>query len=401
MKSCFLPVRFTPVSLVVAVVLTFLLCACDRQQAQTSPPIPEVVTMDVSERQVVLTTELPGRTSAHLIAEVRPQVSGIIQKRHFREGSSVKAGELLYQIDPAPFQAACDSAAASLARSRAILPAAQARAERYRGLLAENAVSRQDFDDIDAAFRQAQADVAYWEAAVESARINLGYTRVTASISGRIGKSNVTKGALVTANQPLPLATIQQFNPIYVDVPQSTADLLRLKRRIDSGSLDLNGESQKTIGLILEDGSRYPLEGTLEFRDITVDPTTGTVTLRAVFPNPDDVLLPGMFVRAVVQEGIDKQAILVPQNAVSRDPKGNPLTLVVDGDGIVRQHQIEIDRALGNQWLVASGLSAGDRVIVEGALKVRPGMQVKAIPSDKGEQPPVAQAASSPAAASN
>jgi membrane fusion protein (multidrug efflux system) len=205
----------------------------------------------------------------------------------------------------------------------------------------------------------------------------------------------------VTANQPLPLATIQQFNPIYVDVPQSTADLLRLKRRVDSGSLDLNGESQKTIGLILEDGSRYPLEGTLEFRDITVDPTTGTVTLRAVFPNPDDVLLPGMFVRAVVQEGIDKQAILVPQNAVSRDPKGNPLTLVVDGDGIVRQHQIEIDRALGNQWLVASGLSAGDRVIVEGALKVRPGMQVKAIPSDKGEQPPVAQAASSPAAASN
>lgn len=401
MKSCFLPVRFTPVSLVIAVALAFLLGACDRQQAQTSPPIPEVVTIDVSERQVVLTTELPGRTSAHLIAEVRPQVSGIIQKRRFREGSSVKAGELLYQIDPAPFQAACDSAAASLARAQASLPAAQARAERYRGLLAENAVSRQDFDDIDAAFRQAQAEVAYWEAAVESARINLGYTRVTAPISGRIGKSNVTEGALVTANQPSPLATIQQFDPIYVDVPQSTADLLRLKRRIDSGSLDLNGESQKKIGLILEDGSRYPLEGTLEFRDITVDPTTGTVTLRAVFPNPDDVLLPGMFVRAVVQEGIDKQAILVPQNAVSRDPKGNPLTLVVDGDGIVRQHRIEIDRALGNQWLVASGLSAGDRVIVEGALKVRPGVQVKAIPSDKDEQPPVAQAATSPAAASN
>ncbi|MFY9398247.1 MAG: efflux RND transporter periplasmic adaptor subunit [Desulfomonilia bacterium] len=400
MKSCFLPVRFIPVFLMVTVAFALVLGACDRRQPQTSPPIPEVVTMDVQEQQVMLTTELPGRTSARLIAEIRPQVSGIIQKRHFKEGSSVKAGDLLYQIDPAPFQATFDSATASLARSEAVLSTAQARAERYRELLAGGAVSQQDFDDIDAAFRQAKADVAYWQAAVESARINLGYTRVTAPISGMIGKSNVTEGALVTAGQPSPLAVIQQLDPIYVDVPQSTADLLKLKRRISSGSLDLNGESQRKIGLILEDGSQYPLEGTLEFRDVTVDPTTGTVTLRAVVPNPDGILLPGMFVRAVVREGINKRAILIPQDAVSRDPKGNALTLVVDGDGIVRQRQIEVDRAMGNQWLVASGLSAGDRVIVQGALKVRPGMQVKAVSSD-GAEHPAAQTAASTAPASN
>lgn len=253
---------------------------------------------------------------------------------------------------------------------------------------------------MDSAFRQAQAEVAYWEAAVESARINLGYTRVTAPISGMIGKSNMTEGALATANQPVPLATIQQFNPIYVDVPQSTTDLLRLKRRIEKGILTVEGEIQKKVGLLLEDGSEYPLDGTLEFRDVTVDPTTGTVTLRAVFPNPDSILLPGMFVRAVVREGIDKQAILIPQSTVSRDPKGNALTLVVDGDGIVRQCQIEIDRAMGDQWLVASGLSAGDLVIVEGALRVRPGMQVKAVPSAGGDHP-VAKSAASPAAAAN
>jgi len=359
-----------------------------------------VTTIEAKEQQLELTTELPGRTSAHLIAEVRPQVSGIIKKRHFKEGSFVKEGQLLYQIDPAPFQAAYDSAAASLARAQANLPALKSRAVRYGELLAGGAVSQQDFDDVDSISRQAQAEVAYWEAAVESARINLGYTRVTASISGRIGKSNMTEGALATMNQPVPLATIQQFDPIYVDVPQSTVDLLRLKHRIASGSLSAEGESQKKVGLILEDGSEYPIEGTLEFRDVTVDPTTGTITLRAVFPNPDDVLLPGMFVRAVVREGIDRQAILIPQNAVSRDPKGNALTLVVDGDGVVRQCPIEIDRAMGNQWLVASGLCAGDRVIVEGALKVRPGMQVKAIPS-AGDELPVAHAAASPAPVSN
>ncbi|HON39526.1 MAG: efflux RND transporter periplasmic adaptor subunit [Desulfomonilia bacterium] len=400
MKSCAVPVRISRLCILTIAFFTLLIGACGRQQAQTSPPLPEVTVIEAKQQQVELTTELPGRTSAYLIAEVRPQVSGIIKKRHFKEGSFVKEGQILYQIDPAPFQAAYDSAAASLARAQANLPALEARAGRYRELLAGGAVSQQDFDDVDSAFRQAQAEVAYWEAAVESARINLGYTRVTAPISGMIGKSNMTEGALATANQPVPLATIQQFNPIYVDVPQSTTDLLRLKRRIEKGILTVEGEIQKKVGLLLEDGSEYPLDGTLEFRDVTVDPTTGTVTLRAVFPNPDSILLPGMFVRAVVREGIDKQAILIPQSTVSRDPKGNALTLVVDGDGIVRQCQIEIDRAMGDQWLVASGLSAGDLVIVEGALRVRPGMQVKAVPSAGGDHP-VAKSAASPAAAAN
>lgn len=402
MKSCPKPVRISQLCLLSIAAFTFLLGACDRQQAQTSPPPPEVVTVEVRQQQVVLTTELPGRTSAYLMAEVRPQVSGIIQKRMFKEGSAVKAGELLYQIDPAPFQAAYDSADASLARAQANLPALQSRAGRYRELLAGGAVSQQDFDDVDSAFRQAEAEVAYWKAAVESARINLGYTRVIAPISGRIGKSNMTEGALVTANQPAPLAVIQQLNPIYVDVPQSTTDLLRLKRRIEGGSLDQNGASQKKVKLLLEDGTAYPREGTLEFRDVTVDPSTGTVTLRAVFPNPEDLLLPGMFVRAVVQEGINKQAILIPQEAVSRDPKGNPLTLIMDSEGIVRQRQLTIDRAIDNQWLVASGLAVGERVIVEGIQKVRPGAPAIAVSAGDGDaHHPVAENAVPPVSSSN
>jgi membrane fusion protein (multidrug efflux system) len=402
MKSCPKPVRISQLCLLSIAAFTFLLGACDRQQAQTSPPPPEVVTVEVRQQQVVLTTELPGRTSAYLMAEVRPQVSGIIQKRMFKEGSAVKAGELLYQIDPAPFQAAYDSADASLARAQANLPALQSRAGRYRELLAGGAVSQQDFDDVDSTFRQAEAEVAYWKAAVKSARINLGYTRVIAPISGRIGKSNMTEGALVTANQPAPLAVIQQLNPIYVDVPQSTTDLLRLKRRIEGGSLDQNGASQKKVKLLLEDGTAYPVEGTLEFRDVTVDPSTGTVTLRAVFPNPEDLLLPGMFVRAVVQEGINKQAILIPQEAVSRDPKGNPLTLIMDSEGIVRQRQLTIDRAIDNQWLVASGLAVGERVIVEGIQKVRPGAPAIAVSAGDGDaHHPVAENAVPPVSSSN
>ena len=231
---------------------------------------------------------------------------------------------MLYQIDPAPFQAALDNAKAALGKSEANLPSIRLRAERYKELLAEKAVSQQDYDDAAAALKQAEADIEYWKAAVETARINLGYTRVTAPISGRIGKSNVTDGALVTAYQPVALATIQQLDPIYVDVPQSTTELLRLKRRLEDGRLNQNGTNQKKVKLILEDGTAYPLEGTLQFRDVTVDPTTGSVILRIVFPNPEGVLLPGMFVRAVVKEGVNEQAILIPQQAVSRDPKGNP-----------------------------------------------------------------------------
>ena len=388
MKSCATPLRPTTFVLTALMASALLLCACEGQKEQAAPPPPEVTVMEVIEQEMVLSTELPGRTSAFLVAEVRPQVSGIIQKRLFKEGSVVKAGQILYQIDPAPFQAAYESARASLARAEANLQAISSRAKRYEGLLAEGAVSQQDFDDVTSAFKQAQAEVAYWKAAAESARINLGYTRVNAPISGRIGRSNMTEGALVTANQPAPLATIQQFDPIYVDVPQSTADLLKLKRRIESGSLHTNQTGRKQIRLILEDGSEYPLTGTMEFRDVSVDPTTGTVTLRAVFPNPEELLLPGMFVRAVVQEGVNRHAILIPQQAVSRDPKGNPLALSVDADSAVQQQFLTIDRAVGNQWLIASGLTPGDRIIIEGVQKVRPGVKVHVSTSETKPQNP-------------
>jgi membrane fusion protein (multidrug efflux system) len=356
---------------------------CDSRQ-QSPPPVPEVVTVNVQPQRLVLTTELPGRTSAYLVAEIRPQVNGIIQKRLFQEGSEVKAGEVLYQIDPAPFHAALDSARAALGRSEANLPTIRLRAERYRGLLSEKAVSQQDYDDKEAALKQAEADIEYWKAAVETARINLGYTRVTAPIAGRIGKSNVTDGALVTAYQPLALATIQEIDPIYVDVPQSTSELLRLKRRLEEGHLNQDGPNQKKVKLTLEDGAAYPLNGTLQFRDVTVDPTTGSVILRVVFPNPEGVLLPGMFVRAVVKEGTNEHAILIPQQAVSRDPKGNPVTLIVDGEGKVQQRMLTLDRAIGDKWLVSSGLSPGDRLIIEGMQRVRPGASVSVVPFNDG-----------------
>jgi membrane fusion protein (multidrug efflux system) len=307
-------------------------------------------------------------------------VGGIIQRRLFTEGADVKAGQMLYQIDPATYQAALDNAKAALARSEANLPAIQLKAERLRELLAEKAVSRQDYDDAAAALKQAQADIQYWQATVETARINLKYTSITAPISGRIGRSNVTEGALVAAQQPTVLATIQRLDPIYVDVPQSTAEVLRLRRGLKEGRLDQSGADQKKVQLIMEDGTAYPLEGTLQFRDVTVDPTTGSVTLRIIFPNPKDVLLPGMFIRAVVQEGVNKQAILIPQQAVSRDPRGNPLTLIVDAQSNVQLRMLTLDRAIGDQWLVSSGLASGERVIIEGMQKVKPGAPVKAVP---------------------
>ena len=375
------PLRWTIV--LMALLGGLSLGGCDSRQ-QSPPPVPEVVTVNVQPQRLVLTTELPGRTSAYLVAEIRPQVNGIIQKRLFQEGSEVKAGDVLYQIDPAPFHAALDSARAALGRSEANLPTIRLRAERYRGLLSEKAVSQQDYDDKEAALKQAEADIEYWKAAVETARINLGYTRVTAPIAGRIGKSNVTDGALVTAYQALALATIQEIDPIYVDVPQSTSELLRLKRRLEEGHLNQDGPNQKKVKLTLEDGAAYPLNGTLQFRDVTVDPTTGSVILRVVFPNPEGVLLPGMFVRAVVKEGINEHAILIPQQAVSRDPKGNPVTLIVDGEGHVQQRMLSLDRAIGDKWLVSSGLSPGDRVIIEGMQRVRPGASVKVVPFNDG-----------------
>ena len=360
--------------------------SCSRTQAPP-PVLPEVATVTVARQPVLLTTELPGRTSPYLIAEIRPQVNGLIQKRLFTEGSDVQAGQELYQIDPAPFQAALDNARAALGRAEANLPALQLRADRYKEALADKAVSQQDFDDADAALKQAEADVQYYKAMVETARINLGYARVVSPINGRIGKSSVTDGAIVTAYQPIPLATIQQLDPIYVDVPQSTTALLQLERRLKEERINHDGTDQNKVQLILEDGTRYPLEGTLQFRDISVDPTTGTVILRAVFPNPNGVLLPGMFVQAVVKEGINDQAILIPQQAVLRDPKGNPLAMIVDASGKVEQRTLVLDRAIGDKWLVISGLAPGDRVIAEGTQNVKPGISVKEVPFDDARKP--------------
>jgi membrane fusion protein (multidrug efflux system) len=364
-----------------------ILVGCKHKQPPP-PVIPEVAIVTVSPERVVLTTELPGRTYAYLVAEIRPQVGGIIQKRLFEEGSDVRAGKVLYEIDPAPYQAAYDNAVAALAKSKANLPPIRLKAERYKELIALKAISQQDFDNADAALKQAEADIELSKAAVESARINLAYTRITAPITGRIGKSNVTVGALVTAGgatqQPTALTTIQQLDPIYVDVPQSTTDLLRLRRRVEEGHLDHNGKDQSKVRLILDDGTTYPLEGTLKFRDVTVDSTTGSVTLRVIVPNPKSLLLPGMFLRAVVQEGINNEGILIPQQAVSRDPMGNPVTLIVDGEGKVAERTLTLDRAIGDRWLVTSGLAPGERVIVEGGQKVRPGAAVKVVPFQAG-----------------
>ncbi|MHB8941358.1 MAG: efflux RND transporter periplasmic adaptor subunit [Desulfobacteria bacterium] len=350
----------------------------ERQTAQA--PVPEVATLTVSKGPVALTTVLPGRVSAYRIAEIRPQVTGLIRERLFTEGSRVRSGQVLYRIDPAPFQAALENAKAALGKAEANLQAIRSKAERFKELLPDKAVSRQDYDDAAAALKQTEADIEAWKATVRTAEINLGYTRVVAPISGRIGRSDVSEGALVTAQQPTPLSVIQQLDPVYVDVPQSTAETLRLKRSPAGGRLNQDGAGQKKVKLVLEDGAAYPLTGTLQFRDVTVDPTTGSVLLRIVVPNPDNVLLPGMFVRAVVFEGIKEQAILIPQQAVARDPKGDPFALIVDAGGKVRQRMLVLERAIGDKWLVSSGLASGDRVIAEGMQRVRPGASVKEVP---------------------
>jgi membrane fusion protein (multidrug efflux system) len=351
----------------------------------------------VEARSAAITVELPGRTAPYLVADVRPQVSGIIQKRLFDEGADVKENDVLYQLDPATYQAAYDSAKAALAKAEARLRPLLSRAERYKELTAIKAVSQQDYDDILATCEQARADIEVCKAAVETARINLAYTRVTAPASGRIGRSSVTVGALVTAYQPVALATIQQLDPIYVDVPQSTAELLRLQRRLEGGRLTREGTNGNRVQLILGDGTPYPLKGNLQFRDVSVDPTTGSVILRAVFPNPKGVLLPGMFVRAVVNEGINDRAILVPQQAVSRDTKGNPMAMVVGANNRVEPRRLNLDREIGDQWLVSSGLAPGERVIMEGLQKVRPGVEVRAVPFGEGAKQTAKTAPSAPA----
>ena len=382
-----------PRHVLVIVAAAAVLTSCARKQAPAPPP-PEVATVTVSCQPVLLTTELPGRTSPYRVAEIRPRVSGLIQKRLLTEGTDVKEGEVLYQIDPAPFQAVLDNAEAALARAEANLPAVEARATRYKNALTDKAVSKQDYDDAAAALKQAHADIAYYKAMVETASINLGYTRVFSPITGRIGRSSVTDGAIVSAYQSVSLATIQQLDPIYVDVPQSTTALLELERHLKEGRLNHDGDNQNKVRLILEDGSTYPLEGTLEFREVTVDPTTGSVILRAVFPNPNGVLLPCMFVRAVVKEGIKGEGILIPQQSVSRDPKGNPFVWVVDKDGKVERRLLTTDRAIGAQWLVSAGLKPGEHLVVEGLQQVRPGAIVKEVAFEQKAAPQVASATS-------
>ncbi|MEW6168252.1 MAG: efflux RND transporter periplasmic adaptor subunit [Pseudomonadota bacterium] len=346
--------------------LTLLAAACGREAPPPPPPpVPEVTVVTLRAQAVPLTTELPGRTTAYRVAEVRPQVDGIILKRLFTEGAEVQAGQPLYQIDPALYEAAYASAQADAA-------AAAALAKRYQPLVEANAISRQDYDDAVAAKLRA-------EALVETARINLRYTKVLAPISGRIGRSAVTEGALVTARQDLALATIQQLDPIYVDATQPSTTLLRLQREFSGGQLKSAGEQQAEVRLRLEDGSLYEHPGKLQFAEVAVDPGTGSVTLRAVYPNPQRLLLPGMFVQQTVQQATLASALLVPQQAVTRTPRGEATALVVNDQNKVEPRVFKAERTIGDQWLVTEGLKAGERVIVEGVLKVTPGAEVKAV----------------------
>lgn len=364
-----------------AIALAMLLAGCGAHPPRQQPP-PTVGVVEIRAQATPLSVELPGRTSPYEIADVRPQVGGIIVARTFAEGSIVRAGQLLYQIEPAPFKAAYDQASAQLANAEANLVTTRLKAERFADLVKIHAVSAQDADDAQAAFKQAEATVQQDRAAAEAARINLAFTRVTAPITGRIGISTVTKGALVTASQATALDTIQRLDPIYVDVTQSVAQVEALRRQIAQGRVNAGAPESAEAHLTLDDGQIYPLAGRLQVTDITVDQATDTVTLRAVFPNPNGVLLPGMFVRATIVEGVDPNALLVPQQGVSRDQKGQPTALVVDPQGVVELRQLQVGQTVGSNWLVTSGLRAGDRVIVEGSQSAQPGMRVRAVPPD-------------------
>jgi membrane fusion protein (multidrug efflux system) len=353
-------------------------CA-DANEAPPAPSIPEVTVVTVAKTSVPVVTELPGRTSAYLVAQVRARVDGIVLKREFKEGADVRAGQLLYQIDPAPYRATLNSALGALQKAQANLTAMNAQAERYKILIDGNGISKQDYDNAIAAQLQAAADVASTEAAVQSARINLGYTSVASPIVGRIGVSQVTQGAYVQASAATPMATVQQIDPVYVDLNQSSVEGLQLRRDIASGRLKLTGPGQAKVTLLLEDGTRYPEGGTLQFTDITVDPGTGSVTVRAAFRNPHNVLLPGMFVRARIEQGVDDAAMLVPQVGVTHNPQGAATALVVTPGNKVESRTLQAARTLGDKWVVQGGLSDGERVIVAGGQKIQPGTLVRAI----------------------
>ncbi len=384
---------FTTALLALAGGLT--LGGCGKPDAKPAAPGPQEVGIIVVEpHPFALTAELPGRTAPYLIAEVRPQVGGIVQKRAFTEGDEVKSGALLYQIDPAIYQAAHDSAKAALARAEANAEVLRQKAARYANLVKIEAVSRQDDDDVQALLKQAEADVIVERAAADKTRIDLDYTQVRAPIPGRIGRSAVTPGALVTANQTGALSTIQQLDPIYVDLNQSSAELLRLRRNLDSGRLQSAGKNSARVRLLLEDGTPYKHEGKLAFTEVSVDQTTGSVTLRAVFPNPEQQLLPGMYVRAVLDQGMANDAITVPHQAVSHTPRGGAQAMVVNAENKVEVRPLQVDQALNDRWRVTDGLKAGDRVIVDGLQKIRPGAEVTPVPA---AAPTDAAAPSSPA----
>ncbi|HEX3395373.1 MAG TPA: efflux RND transporter periplasmic adaptor subunit [Steroidobacteraceae bacterium] len=352
-----------------------LLAACHKAAPPPKPP-PEVGIITLRAQPVSIVTELPGRTVAYRIAEVRPQVNGVILKRLFIEGSQVKVGQQLYQIDPAPFQASYESAQASLARAQATATSTRLLAQRYKPLSEARAVSQQDYDNALASSEQAVADVAAAKAAVDTARINLAYTKVFAPISGRTGRSAVTEGALVGANQTTSLVVIQQLDPIYVDVTQASTVLLRLQREFADGLLKKVGDAQAEARLVLEDNTPYSQAGKLQFTEVTVDPGTGSVSLRAIFPNPNNTLLPGMFVRERLEEGVNEKGLLVPQRAVARNERGEPTVTVVGADNKAAARTLKTDRAIGDQWLVTDGVAPGDRIIVLGIQGVRPGAEV-------------------------
>lgn len=355
----------------------FVLSGCDDKEVKAPLPQPHVGVVTLKAEPLQVTTELPGRTDAYRVAEVRPQVGGIILKRNFAEGSDIRGGESLYQIDPAPYKAAYDSAQGELAKAVAAAKLAHLTVQRDKPLVGDHYVSQQEFDTAVANAQQADADVQAARANVETARINLAYTKVTSPIDGRIGQSSVTEGALVTTEQANALATVQQLDPIYVDVTQSSNDFIRLKQAVIQGSLEKSA-LQTQVTLVMENGQPYPLKGQLQFSDVSVDESTGSITIRALFPNPQHDLLPGMFVRARIDEGMQKEALLVPQQGVARNPRGEATVMLVNAKSQVEVRNVTAAQAIGDKWLVTEGLHSGDRVIVSGLQKIRPEMTVKA-----------------------
>lgn len=385
MKCYHVTGRRVPAALLCALALSLAACSGgnDTKKPAAAAGPKEVGVVTLKTERVAFTTELPGRTGARLVAEIRPQVGGIVQKRLFAEGAMVKAGEVLYLLDPAGFQAAFASAQAAVRKAEATVAAAQTTAQRNAELVKIEAVSQQLNEQSQAALQQAQADLGIARAALETARINLGYTRITAPIAGRVGLSTVTPGALVTANQATALTTVQQLDPIHVDVTQTSTEVLRLKRELAGGRMQRSGgaDGEAPIRLVLEDGTRYPHEGRLAFAGVNVDTGTGAITLRAVVPNPQGLLMPGMYVRAQLQAGVQDAALLVPQQAVTRNASGGASVLKVGPEDKLLRQPIQVDRAIGSRWLVLDGLQAGDRVVVEGSLRVKPGDVVRAVPA--------------------